>query len=70
MRIRYAYEHLGRVDHRGTFDTDHQSARAFAEALADVPKGIAVDYVLVWMPGNDSNQPDARVRQRADSGVG
>lgn len=65
MQIRYAYEHLGKVDHRGTFDTGHQTAKAFAEALADIPKARAVDFVLVWLPGNDSNQPDARVRQRA-----
>lgn len=69
MEIRYAYEFRGRVVHRGTETTGHQTARAFAEALADIPKRPMVDHVLVWLPGNDTNQPDARVRQRAECGV-
>jgi hypothetical protein len=70
VKVRYAYEHNGQIVHTGTWDTNHKTAAALADALADIPKAKRVDYVLAWGPGNDSNQPDARVRQRAESGVG
>lgn len=69
MNIRYAYECQGRIVHRGEETTGHQTVRAFAEALADVPKRPRVDHILVWAPGNDTNQPDVRVPQRAQCGV-
>lgn len=66
MRVSYAYEYKGKTVHTNSEVTGHQSARAFAEALADVPKRMPVDTVVVWDPIG----VEVRVPQRAASGIG
>jgi hypothetical protein len=67
MKVRYAYETKGRIVRTGVTLTDYTDPQALAEALAEIPPDIPIEWVLIWCDPNApvGTRPDARVRQRA-----